>query len=101
MNKSYQCSRNALFIIREYSLELLTDPPDRLSERQSESPMRLRAQRPHRAPFISCFQNDISLASEDQQAWQETEELSVLEHEGGGHAKVTTGRQTGPPRILL
>lgn len=27
--------------------------------------------RPHLDPFISCFQNDISLATEDQQACQE------------------------------
>lgn len=27
--------------------------------------------RPHLDPFISCFQNDISLATEDQQASQE------------------------------
>lgn len=93
MIQSYQCSWNGP------CLELLNDPPDGFNLRQS--PMRLTAQRPSFAPFISCFQNDISLASEDQQAWQETEELSVLEPEDGEHAKVTTSRRTGPPRILL
>lgn len=41
------------------------------SQTQLASPKRLMAHRPHLEPFISCFQNDISLATEDQQAWQE------------------------------
>lgn len=48
----------------------LHEPPVRLGNGQPASPMRLMAHRPHLDPFISCFQNDISLATEDQQAWQ-------------------------------
>lgn len=46
-------------------------PPARLGNGQPASPMRLMAHCPHLDPFISCFQNDISLATEDQQAWRE------------------------------
>ena len=49
----------------------LHEPPVRPGNGQPASPMRLMAHRPHLDPFISCFQNDISLATEDQQAQQE------------------------------
>lgn len=45
--------------------------PACLGNGQAVSPMRLMAHRPHLDPFISCFQNDISLATEEQQARQE------------------------------
>lgn len=46
-------------------------PPARLGNGQPASPMRLMACRPHADLFISCFQNDISLATADQRAWWE------------------------------
>lgn len=69
-------------------------PPARLSNGQLASPMRLMAHRPHLDPFISCFQNDISLATEDQQAWHE-QRSSVSQPQTntreGEHAKVMAG----------
>ena len=42
----------------------------RLGNRQQVSPMRLMSFLQHLDPFISCFQKDISLASEDQRGCQ-------------------------------
>lgn len=57
-------------------------------------------------PFMNRFQNDISLATEDQQAPAGTEELCVPPRSrltqawrpSQGHGPL---RQTGPPRILF
>lgn len=82
----------------------LRDPPARPGNGQPAPPMRLMAHRPNLDPFISCFQNDISLASEDQQAWQEQRSLVSWSQTNTGQENMPrsgTERQTGPPWILL
>lgn len=78
-------------------------PPARLGNGQPASPMRLMARRPHLDPFISCFQNDISLATENQQAQQE--QMSSVSWSQTNTVKEnmprSRQRQTGPPWILL
>lgn len=68
-------------------------PPARLCHGQPVSPRRLMAHRLHLDSFISCFQNDISLATEDQQARREQRSsvsrgLTLTQGEAE-HAKVT------------
>ncbi len=80
---------------------MFTDPPVRLGNRQPASPMRLMARCPHLDPFISCFQNDISLATEDQQAWREQRGSVCGSQTNTGHENMPRSRQAETDRPTM
>lgn len=68
---------------------------------QPTSPRRRMARRPHLDPFISCFQNDISLATEDQQARREQRSPVSLDQNNTGQEDTPRSRpaETDGPTV--
>lgn len=77
---------------------VLHDPPDRLGNGQPASPTRRMAHRPNLDLFISCFQNDISLATEDQQAWPEQRSSVSWSQTNTGRENMPRSRQAETDR---
>lgn len=79
----------------------LWNAPARLGSGQPASQKRLMAHRPHLDPFISCFQNDISLATEDQQAWQEQRRSVSQSQTNTGNENMPRSRQAETDRATM